>query len=573
MPLDGLVLNCLKTELSESLVNTKLIKVYQPNTDILLLHLRGHNQTYKLIISVNPQHLSIHMAQNVMENPIQAPLFSMVLRKHIVPARLLYLEQLDLDRIIQIGFEVYEEGNKKGERLLISEFTGRNSNIVLVDKKTMTVIDALYHQEGSENRRCLYPGSVYSYPENTAEKANPLLIESAQIKESLRLAPVNEKFVDWLVNKYFGLSPFAAKEVLKRAKVSLNSLIGDLDPSAIQRVSESFTHIIERVKTGKIEPCIFDHDFWILPPTGQNSLKMNSLSQALETSFRKNKNEYDLKKKAQEVLRVVKRRLSRGEKKLNERLKEQSAANEADSYKEKADLIISNLYLYSPGISIFKVTSFTGESKEILVDPNLDGIGNAQKYYQLYQKYKRAAKALQEQVELARMEVAYLQQVITSIELAEKPSDLEEIKEELIRQGLIKQPVSKSKKESAPTSFLCFQTSGGTPVLVGKNNRQNEYLTHKIAGKDDLWLHVKDMPGSHVILRSDQPDDLDITEAATIAAYYSKARYSSKVAVDYTVRKNVRKPSGAPPGYVIYTNQKTVLVTPDENRILQMKVE
>lgn len=580
MPLDGLCLHALRQELAGRLVNARVQKIFQPWPDAVILHLRKGSETERLLVCASPQHPSAHLTDLDPDNPLQAPLFAMVLRKHLDPARLLRVEQPGLDRILHFVFETFEEQGRRAERTLVAELVGRNGNIVLLDPETGRVIDAL--RRGSAGGRTLLPGSLYEPPVPPSDKRNPFTETEEEFLRFLRLAPGPEPVARLLTSRYDGFGPFAAAEVLYRAGVAPDITRERLTPEAADALWRAFSGLVGRIAAGDIEPALFQGpqgpDFWVLPPAAEGLDPVQrpaSLSRAVDAVFAVRQQSTHLARRKNELLRLLRRLHARAERKLAERRREAEAAAQGDHFRHWADLLAANLYRVPAGASSVVVPDYTRDDEPVTIplDPALSPAQNVQALYKRYQRARRAAHELARLLEEARMEAEYLAQVIASVELAESDADLDEIGIELMQQGLLpKEAAPRPKKRpDAAAQPLRFVSSDGHVIWVGRNNRQNDRLTLHMARPDDLWFHAKEIPGSHVILRVDgEPTPTAVHEAALLAAYYSKARDSANVPVDYVPRRHVRKPAGAPPGFVIYDHHKTLYVTPDPDAVRRL---
>lgn len=586
MPLDGLSTHALRLELTGRLTNARVLKVFQPWPDSVILHLRTGHVTERLLLSAWSEHPSAHLTRLQPENPLQAPVFSMVLRKHLEPARLLRIEQIGLDRILCFVFETFEEHGSRAERTLVAELTGRSSNLVLIDPAENRVIDALRRQSGS-GRRTLMPGASYEAPVMPgARKTNPFEETEEAFLRYLRLAAAPRGVARLLMDGYDGFGPFSAAEVVQRAGFAPDVKREELSLEDLKCVARAFFSLVERVRTGEIEPTLFETnrglDWWLLPPASREVRTVrseDSLSQVIDTAFATQHEGFQVERQKSDLLKRVRRLHARAERKLSQREREASAAEAADELRHMGDLLSANLYMVPPrGAAHVEVPDYARDYAPVTIklDPMLTPVENVQAYYKKYQRAKRAATELEHLLREAQMEAEYLAQVMTSIELAEGTYDLEEIRLELEQQGILPRRAEprRGKAKQVRSKPLRFRSSDGMAIWVGRNNRQNDQLTLHTARPVDIWFHAKEIPGSHVILRVDkEPTPDSLREAAVLAAYYSKARESSNVPVDYVERKHVRKPSGAPPGFVIYDHHKTMYVTPAAEIVERLRVD
>lgn len=576
MPLDGLSVHALRTELSQRLINARVMKIFQPWPDTVILHLRAGDRNERLLLSSFAEFPTAHLTKLQPENPLQAPVFAMVLRKHLEPARLLRIEQIGLDRIIHFVFEAFDEDGQRTERTLVAELTGRAANLILLDTENERVIDAL--RRGESGGRSFIPGANYTPPRRPVEdRRHPFEMDPETLLRHLRLAAAPERVTHILMQRLEGVGRFAAEEILYRTVLAPNVTRGDVPLETLPSVAQAAIDLIGRVREGQLEPTLLQRgdglDCWIFPPKspGVKSVRQStSLSDVVDEAFAAQHLSSRLSKERRQLTKLLRRHLKRTERKLQERIRESSQAEKADEYRHRGDLLAANLYRIEPRAERIEVADYLADNTpvEIALDPRLTPAQNVQAYYKRYQRAKRAAKELERLLTEARMEAEYLAQVLVSVELAEAEEDLEEIAQELREQGLLP-PVragrkGKDRKREPSLRPMRFVSSEGHTIWVGRNNRQNERLTLRTARPHDLWFHAQRIPGSHVILRADGPvSDQVLREAAVLAAYYSKARESANVPVDYVERRHVRKPAGGPLGYVIYDHQKTLYVTPD----------
>lgn len=586
MPLDGLSVHALRLELSQQLTNARVLKIFQPWPDTIIMHLRTGNDTRRLLLSASPLHPSAHLTRLQPENPLQAPIFSMVLRKHLEPARLLRIEQIGLDRILRFEFETFEEHGQRAVRVLVAELTGRSSNLVLIDPSEERVIDALRRHHAGGAARTVSPGALYEPPVARAgEKQHPFEETRDGLLRYLRLAPAPKTMAKLLMDRYDGFGPFAAKEAVLRAGLAPEITRGELSLSDLETVTGAILKFLSRLRAGQFEPTVFKGadglDSWILSPYAPNVRQVQTgltMCEAADRAFATQHQRMRLERVQGELLRHVRRSHKRAERKLSERRREQSAALEADHFRHYGDLLSANLHRVEPRSESVEVPDYENDYIPIRIqlDPLITPVQNVQAYYHKYQRAKRAAAELERLTVEASMEAEYLAQVMTDIELAESEAELEEIAGELMQQGVVPKRTETSRKrhKTPPSKPLRFASSEGHAIWVGRNNRQNDQLTMRTAGPDDLWFHTKEIPGSHVILRVDkEPSERAIEEAAILAAYYSKARESSNVPVDFVAKRHVRKPSGAPPGFVIYDHHQTLYVTPDAELVERLRLE
>jgi predicted ribosome quality control (RQC) complex YloA/Tae2 family protein len=568
MSFDGIFTYIMTQELKETIESGRITKIHQPFKHELVLQIRSRGQNYKLLLSAHPTYARVHLTNEAYDNPVEPPMFCMLLRKHLEGSIIETVRQVDLDRIIIIEAKGRNEIGDLSVKQLIIEIMGRHSNIILVDKKTNTIIDSIKHLPPSVNRhRTVLPGYEYIAPPSHG-KINPLLVNEETILKKLDFN--SGKLAEQLVQHFSGISPLFAKEAVFRAGIANRATL-----------PKSFMAMVEDVKQGRIMPQIYYHDtketFYVLPLTHlQGETKTFSTLSEMLDRFYFGKAERDrVKQQANDLERFIVNEKTKNEKKLKKLEQTLKDAEKAEQYRLYGELLTANLYAVKRGDKQVEVINYydeNGSTVTIPLDPQKSPSENAQSYFQKYQKAKNSVHIVQEQIERTRQEVDYFERLLQQMESA-SPKDVEEIREELIEEGYLRARQSKQakKQKQGKIELERYVSSDGTEILVGKNNKQNDYLTNKLAHKDEIWLHTKDIPGSHVVIRSKNPSKQTILEAANLAAYFSKAKHSSSVPVDYTQIRYVKKPSGAKPGYVIYENQQTVYVTPNEDLVIQMK--
>ncbi|MCX8001682.1 MAG: NFACT family protein [Anoxybacillus mongoliensis] len=567
MSFDGVFTYAMTKELQRTLVGGRISKIYQPFPSELVLHIRSHGSNYKLLLSAHPTYARIHLTNETYDNPYEPPMFCMLLRKHIEGGVIEAITQVDFDRIIIIHVKARNELGDVCTKQLIIEIMGRHSNIILVDEQTNTIIDSVKHLSPAVNRyRTVLPGAPYILPPSH-DKINPLhATEETVLKKIDFLAG---KLADQLVATFMGISPLFAREAVHRAGLANRATL-----------PKSFISLMEDVRSEKFTPCIYTSGqkeiFYALPLTHmEDEMKPFATLSDMLDRFYFGKAERDrVKQQAHDLERFVANEKAKNEKKLAKLQQTLEEAKQAEQYRLYGELLTANLYAVKRGMKEIEVINYYDENGATIIiplDEQKTPSENAQSYFQKYQKAKNSLAIVQEQIERTKEEIVYFDTLLQQLETA-SPKDIEDIRDELIEQGYLRAKATKQKKQKPRTIELeRYISSDGTEIFVGKNNKQNDYLTNKFASKDDIWLHTKDIPGSHVVIKSKQPSEQTIIEAAHLAAYFSKARHSSSVPVDYTRVRYVKKPSGAKPGFVIYENQQTIYVTPDEELVVRMK--
>ncbi|GAA0421960.1 MAG: Rqc2 family fibronectin-binding protein [Bacillota bacterium] len=567
MPFDGIVTHAVTEELKNEMIPGKITKIYQPTDSELLFTIRSKGKNMTLLLSIHPTYARFHLTNDSFANPKEPPMFCMVLRKHLSGAIIENIEQYGMERIVQLTIKTRNEIGDLTSKALIIELMGKHSNITLVDDEENQIIDSFKHISMSQNRhRTLLPGHLYQLPPEQ-NKLNALTIDSEQFIKRLdfNAGKLNNQIVQSLV----GFSPFIAREMVQRAELG-----------SIEAYQKVFDEIQKQIVQSNFRPTIYNdkkEDFHVIPLanfTG-DQIHFSTTNQMLD-QFYSGKAERDrVKQQAKDLYRFLKNEKEKNRRKLKKHEQTVKKARNKDHYQKLGELLTAHLHLISTGDQSVTVTDYYDpEQKELTIElnPNKTPSENAQSYYKTYQKLKKSERIVTIEIEKTKDEIAYMEQLQQQVESASS-SDIEEIRDELREEGYLKKQPKKKKKRNKAEKPVPEQytASDGTVILVGKNNKQNEYLTMKLAARDEIWLHTKDIPGSHVIIRDKQPSDETLMEAAQLAAYFSKSRQSSSVPVDYTKVRHVKKPNGAKPGYVTYENQKTLFVTPSNSLIQKLK--
>lgn len=558
MTFDGLFTHAMIHELNQTLQNGRVTKISQPYPNEVILTIRANRTNYPVLLSANPRYARFQITQIPYTNPAVPTNFTMMLRKYLEGAKLLKIKQLDNDRVVYFEFLTRNELGDKLPLLLSAEIMGRYSNVILINQSTNKIIDTIKHVGMDQNRyRTLLPGATYRQPP-TQNKENPFEQDSNTFEELIQKYPNREVLADNLLKQYQGISRDNALALADKLHSSNNFV-------------QAFNDFL--AMTEDPIPTMNGNNFSIFADN-PNDKKFTTLSEMLDIFYHTKANRDRVQQQGGQLLHVIRKNLQRNKKKLKKLSNELKATENADEYRIKGEVLTTYLYQIKRGMTKIALPNFYDNNKEITISLSnqLSPSQNAQKYFKKYQKLKNAVTFINEQIELTKKEVAYLEEIQTQIELA-TPTDLNDIKTELQQEGYIKKKQQKSKHSSRvkinkPESFIA---SDGTEILVGKNNLQNEKLTLHTAKKTDIWLHAKNIPGSHVIIKSNNPSDETLFEAAMLAAYFSKFRSSANVPIDYVQVKNIRKPNGSKPGFVIYEGQKTLTVTPTEDFVLELR--
>ena len=586
MPLDGITVRALVHEFTNILLNGKIDKVYQPQRDELVLTIRNNGQKHRLLMSASSNSPRVHFTTETFSNPQTPPMFCMLLRKHIGGGKIVDVTQPSLERIITFSIETYNELGDLSIKKLMIEIMGRHSNIILVNQED-TILDSIKHVDiNISSVRQVIPGLTYVLPPSQG-KENPLACSKAQMQSLIASKPTGTKVAKYIVSAFTGISPLIAREICYRALSHTDLYTDELTTAQERQLSEQAHCLFEKINASHFAPILLHDlaqnkvvDFAAVKIMQYdeliNSESKASISEVLDTFYTTRTYQHQITQKSGALLRIINTNLDRCRKKLSLQHDKLNQAKDKETYKIYGDLITANIYRIEQGMKRVEVENFYQEDMPTVVIPldvKLPPSKNAQKYFNRYTKAKNTEKMVTEQLKLTNQEINYLESIVEAIEKVETPEELNEIREELHEQGYIKRIYKKKgKKDKKGKNTLSkprhFKSSDDFDIYVGKNNKQNDYLSMKFAKAHDLWFHTKTIPGSHVIVRLDNNTavpDTTLLEAAMLAAYYSKGKASSNVAVDYTTIKNVKKPAGAKPGMVIYEHYKTVYVTPELN--------
>lgn len=550
MSFDGFFLNHMVEELRAELLNGRIQKINQPFDQELVLQIRSNRQSHRLLLSAHPVFGRIQLTETTFENPAQPSTFIMVLRKYLQGAVIESIEQIENDRIVEITVSNKNEIGDNIQATLIIEIMGKHSNILLVDKSSNKVLEVIKHIGFSQNTyRTLLPGATYIAPPST-DALNPFTIKDEKLFEILQTQELTAKNLQSL---FQGLGRDTA--------IELENLLTD----------DRFSNFRDFFKQ-ETNPCLTDKSFSCVPFSTKIEGHFSSLSQLLDV-FYKDKAERDrVKQQASELIRRVEKELQKNRQKLKKQEKELQATENAEEFRQKGELLTTFLHqVPNDQDQVVLDNYYTNQPITIALDKALTPNQNAQKYFKRYQKLKEAVKYLTDLIEETKATILYLESVETVLSQAGL-DEIAEIREELIQTGFIRRRQrEKIQKRKKPEKYLA--SDGKTIILVGRNNLQNEELSFKIARKEELWFHAKDIPGSHVVISGNlNPSDEVKTDAAELAAYYSKGRLSNLVQVDMIEVKKLNKPTGGKPGFVTYTGQKTLRVTPDSEKIESMKL-
>lgn len=587
MPFDGFTVNSLVHELNNTILDGKVEKIYQPEKDELLFIIRKLKNNFRLLISANPSLPKFHLMEEKKDNPLIAPSFCMLLRKHLLGSKILNIKQLSLERVIEISFEGIDEMGYKVEKSLIIEIMGRHSNIIFINNGDFTIIDSIKRVSAHMSSvRTVLPGLKYVYPPSK-DRIDPLDISEKLFINDIKNLSGSIMAYKYLMKRFYGISTLMAQEICFISGVEPELDLKDSRDEIILKLFSGFDAILKKVHKTDYKPNLIMENNKIIEFSSfdlniyksYDKTYFNSISKVVYTYYSEKDKLNRMKQKTGDLHRTVSNRLDRSVKKLEILNNELHDAEKYKEYKLLGDLIIANLYSLEKGMDTALLQNYHSSDLELIeikMNKNLTPTENSQSYYKKYNKAKKALKLLTNQINLTKEEVIYLESVMESLDKCYDHEEIDEIKEELLQQGYLRRTNSKSKSKGKKKThkLLHYVSSGNLDIYVGKNNMQNDYLTLKIANPRDIWFHTKDIPGSHVIVKTgnEKVDDVTISEAALLAAYHSKGKLSSNVPVDYTQKKNVKKPAGAKPGKVIYDNYKTIYITPEVELINRIKM-
>ena len=589
MAFDAGMLSAVINEINVLSGGARIEKVYQPSKDEIIIQMRSFEGGKKLLINAGGNNPRIGFTEATRENPQNPPMFCMLLRKYLNGARLDGVRQAGFERVVFLDFTTRDEMGFECKRVLIVEIMGKYSNLIFADGE-MKIISALKTVDfTTSSLRQVLPGMRYELPP-AQDKKNPLEETKEGFFESARAFPSERGADKFISSNYLGISSTVAREIVFRASKETDTSLGECNGESLWR---EFSTVVSMIKENRYEPSIVlkkesgapvEYAFCRLTQYESDSFLINdvkSVGKLLDLFYEGRDREVRVKQYASDLLKILSNAHTRISKKLEAQRMELGECEKGEEYKKLGDMITANIYMLKRGMKSVTLTDYEnmlpdGSFAECTVelDERLSPAANAQRMYKKYNKSKSAKVALTKQIALGEEEEKYIDTVFDALSRAETPSDLSEIREELYRSGYASKMKSYVRAKAPKPVFLEYKTSGGYRVVCGKNNMQNEQITFKMAEKTDYWFHAKNVPGSHVLMMcaGEEPDAKDFTEAAEIAALNSKAE-GENVAVDYTYAKNVKKPPSSKPGFVIYHTNWTAYVTPDKEKVDQLKVK
>ncbi|EHL7196373.1 NFACT family protein [Staphylococcus pseudintermedius] len=565
MAFDGMFTRKMVEDL-QFLVSGRIHKINQPENDTIIMVIRQQRQNHQLLLSIHPNFARIHLTTKKYDNPFEPPMFARVFRKHLEGGRILAIRQIGNDRRIEMDVESKDEIGDTIHRTVILEIMGKHSNLILVNEERK-ILEGFKHLTPNTNQfRTVMPGFQYEVPP-TQHKQNPYAYTGAQVLQHIDF---NAGKIDrQLLQTFEGFSPLITKEITSRRHFMTTQTL----PEAFDEVMAETKAIPQPVFHKNHETGKEDFYFMKLHQFYDDCVTYDSLHELLDRFYDARGERERVKQRANDLVKLVQQLLQKYQNKLSKLVDEQAGTEEKENQQLYGELITANIYQLKPGARQLETMNYyTGENVTIPLNPQKSPAENAQYYYKQYNRMKTRERELTHQITLTEENIAYfenIEQQLSHIQVHE----IDDIREELAEQGFIKQKKQQKKKKQQKIQLQSYVSTDGDTILVGKNNKQNDYLTNKRAQKSHLWFHTKDIPGSHVVILNDAPSDKTIEEAAMIAAYFSKAGQSGQIPVDYTTIRNVHKPSGSKPGFVTYDNQKTLYATPDYDMIRRLKAE
>ena len=573
MAFDGITVAAVADELKEKLLNTRINKISQPENDELLFTIKGNSTQYRLLMSADASLPLIYLTEDNKTSPLNAPAFCMLLRKHIQNARIVDIYQPGLERVIVMVLEHLNEMGDLCRKKLIVELMGKHSNIIFCNEED-TIIDSIKHISGMVSSvREVLPQRAYFIPKTE---------EKLELLNSDRVTMLNQVFdkatplYKAVYGNFTGISPLLAQEMCYRAGLDADRAANSYDENERQKMYEAIMHIVSKIEAKAYSPVIYYDgktpvDYCAFPlalyenSAGITKREFSSVSALLSAYYAEKNKVTRMRQKTVDLRKIIANAIERNAKKLDLQLKQLKDSEKKDKYRIYGELLNAYGYNIEEGVKEAELLNYYDNTMiKIPLDPELSAKDNAKKYFDKYGKLKRTAEALNTLTKETEEELKHLETVAVAIDLAEREEDLIQVKEELIESGYIKRKGG-SKKEKVTSRPYHYVNRDGIDIYVGKNNYQNDELTFKLATGNDWWFHAKGMPGSHVIMKTDLKEipDSAFEDAARLAAYYSKGREQDKVEVDYIQKKNIKKPNGSKPGFVVYYTNYSMMADTD----------
>lgn len=563
MAYDGLFTKKMVESL-QNLVSGRIHKINQPENDTIIMVVRQNRKNHQLLLSIHPSFSRLQITDKKYDNPFNPPMFARVFRKHLEGGFIENIRQVGNDRRVEIDIKSKDEIGDTMHRTIILEIMGKHSNLILVDENRK-IIEGFKHLTPNTNQyRTVMPGFEYEAPPSQ-NKLNPYEISG---QEALKYIDFNAgKISKQLLNSFEGFSPLITNEIVSRRQFMTQDTLPEAYDEVMAETTLTPTPVFHKNhETGKE-----DFYFMKLNQFYDDVVEYDSLNDLLDRYYDARGERERVKQRANDLVRFVQQQLQKQQNKLSKLIDEYESAKDKETQQLYGELITANIYRIKQGDeSVTALNYYTGEEVNIPLNPTKSPSVNAQYYYKQYNRLKTREHELDHQLQLTKENIDYFSNIEQQLEHI-TVDDIDDIRDELADQGFMKQRKNTKKKKNAQIQLQTYRSSDGDTILVGKNNKQNDYLTNKKAQKSHIWFHTKDIPGSHVVILNDSPSDETIKEAAMLAGYFSKAGNSGQIPVDYTEIRNVHKPSGAKPGFVTYDNQKTLYATPDYDKIQQMK--
>ncbi len=587
MAFDAGMLACVTHEILKESRGARVEKIYQPDRDEIHIQIRSLHGGKRILINAGSNNPRIGFTEISKENPQNPPMFCVLLRKHLQGAKLSDIEQLGFERAVLLSFDTRDEMGFDTKCYLVAELMGKYSNLIFLNSEKRIVSALKVVDFTTSSLRQVLPGMLYELPPKQS-KNDPLLCTKESFSELWYDAPADARTDKFIINNYLGISSAVAREIAYRASGDIDATLRN---TSLDALWSSFESIIDHIKCDSFEPTavyegerIVEYAFCRLTHyTGLEIKSFESPSKMLDTYFESRDRDTRVRQKATDILKILTNTESRLLKKMDKQRAELEECKAGESFKKQGDLITSNIYAIERGMKRVELIDYESYDEEsgtfgkivIELDSRLSPSANAQRMYKKYNKCKNAQRELTLQIEKAEQELKYIYSVFDALSHAENTSDLVEIRDELYTSGYASKMKNYRPTKKKNTSYMKFRTTDGYTVLCGKNNIQNEYITFNLASKSDYWFHVKNKPGSHVVMicNGEEPDAINFTEAAEIAAHYSSVQDSQNIAVDYTFAKNVKKIQGASPGLVIYHTNWTAYVTPSAEKIAKLRIQ
>jgi predicted ribosome quality control (RQC) complex YloA/Tae2 family protein len=581
MSLDGIFLSSIKNDLYNKLLRGRVDKIYQPDKNEIVIGIRNTGKNYRLLMTAASNSPRIHLTGITNKNPMEPPMFCMVLRKHLTGAHIVDIKQINFDRILEITFECKDELDTTVYKSLIIEIMGKHSNIILINSQTKTIINSIKRvTENMSSVRQVYPGAKYVIPPEH-NKLNPLKTTDKIFYDALKKPNEGKLIYNYFYKTFTGLSPFISKEICCLADLNESTYIGELKVEQREKLWDAFKHIFDKVKANDylfniyLDENLQQQDFYCIDALHMGYFEKKHYDNPgilLDDYYNELDNKNKINQRTANLIKNINTKIQRDSKKNEKRRNELLNAENREKYKIYGNLIIANINKTPENHKLTVVNYYDPQQNEITIplDPKLLSLSqNSQKFFKRYNKLKKAEQELKNLINESSNEILYLENILYSIENCKTIDDLDEIYSELVSEGIMKGKSKNKKQKKHKPQFISYISSNGHEILVGRNNIQNDMLTFKTAKKNDYWFHAKNIPGSHVIIRTnvDELKDEEYVEAAQIAAYHSKGKNSGTVEVDYTKKSNVKKPPNSKPGFVIYDTNYSMTVKPDISRI------